>query len=67
MRSDGIRRVSVALKQGGYYQNGKNCADTIREFDSIVMDTVVSDIPLKENDHAMDDIRICVILAEGDG
>ena len=57
---DGIRRVSVALKQGDI-KICMNCADTIREFGLYRWaDTVGKDIPLKENDHAMDDIRYFV-------
>ena len=57
---DGIRRVSVALKQGDI-KICMSCADTIREFGLYRWaDTVGKDIPLKENDHAMDDIRYFV-------
>lgn len=54
---DGIRRVAVYLKNGNIKIH-RSCADAIREFglyrwdDKKTVDTVV-----KENDHAMDDIR----------
>ena len=50
----------MALKQGDI-KICMNCADTIREFGLYRWaDTVGKDIPLKENDHAMDDIRYFV-------
>ena len=54
---DGIRRTSVYLKNGNIKIH-RSCVDAIREFglyrwdDKKTVDTVV-----KENDHAMDDIR----------
>jgi PBSX family phage terminase large subunit len=54
---DGIRRTSVYLKNGNIKIH-RSCVDSIREFglyrwdDKKTVDTVV-----KENDHAMDDIR----------
>lgn len=54
---DGIRRTSVYLKNGNIKIH-RSCADAIREFglyrwdEKKTVDTVV-----KENDHAMDDIR----------
>ena len=54
---DGIRRTAVYLKNGNIKIH-RSCADAIREFglyrwdDKKTVDTVV-----KENDHAMDDIR----------
>ncbi|MDC0700738.1 PBSX family phage terminase large subunit, partial [Blautia wexlerae] len=57
---DGIRRVSVALKQGEV-RICANCADAIREFGLYRwMDAAGKDAPVKENDHAMDDIRYFV-------
>ena len=57
---DGIRRVQDALREGKILF-GEQCKDTVREFglyrwnEKAVNDTVV-----KENDHAMDDIRYFV-------
>lgn len=57
---DGIRRVSVALKQGEV-RICANCADAIREFGLYRWaDAAGKDAPVKENDHAMDDIRYFV-------
>ncbi len=65
---DGIRRVSVALKQGEI-RICRNCADAIREFRLYRWnDDTSRDVPVKENDHAMDDIRyfVTTILQRGD-
>nr|WP_319489390.1 PBSX family phage terminase large subunit [uncultured Caproiciproducens sp.] len=57
---DGIRQVSVALKQGDV-RICRNCADTVREFGLYRWnDDRSRDAPVKENDHAMDDIRYFV-------
>ncbi len=57
---DGIRRVSVALKQGDI-KICRCCADSIREFGLYRWnDDHARDAPVKENDHAMDDIRYFV-------
>jgi len=57
---DGIRRVSVALKQGDI-KICLNCADAAREFGLYRWnDDRSRDVPIKENDHAMDDIRYFV-------
>ena len=57
---DGIRLVSVALKQGEI-RVCRCCADSIREFGLYRWkDDRARDVPLKENDHAMDDIRYFV-------
>lgn len=57
---DGIRRVSVALKQGDI-QICRGCADAVREFGLYRWnDDKSRDVPVKENDHAMDDIRYFV-------
>ena len=57
---DGIRRVSVALKQGDV-KICRNCADAVREFGLYRWnDDRNRDVPVKENDHAMDDIRYFV-------
>jgi len=53
----GIRLVGSLLEQGRL-RIGKNCKDTIREFGLYVwQDDAARDVPVKENDHAMDDIR----------
>ncbi len=56
---DGIRRVSTCLKQGRI-KICKACTDTIREFGLYRWDSSGRDSPVKENDHAMDDIRYFV-------
>ena len=57
---DGIRRVSVLLQQGKILIH-ESCKDSIREFRSYSWDTKSSeDRVIKENDHAMDDIRYFV-------
>ena len=53
---DGIRQTSTALKQGRI-KICRNCRDTINEFGLYRWDTGGKDTPVKENDHAMDDIR----------
>ena len=53
----GIRLVGSLLRRGRL-KVGKNCADAIREFGLYVwQDDGAKDAPVKENDHAMDDIR----------
>lgn len=53
----GIRRVSDALLSGSIKIN-ESCADCLREFALYRWDEKSSgDCPIKENDHAMDDIR----------
>lgn len=57
---DGIRKVSDALK-GGKIKICEGCADSIKEFSLYRWnDKVFGDVPKKENDHAMDDIRYFV-------
>ena len=56
---DGIRQTSTALKQGKI-KICKNCRDSINEFGLYRWDTGGKDSPVKENDHAMDDIRYFV-------
>lgn len=57
---DGIRQVSVALKNGKI-RICRNCLNSIREFGLYRWkDQSVSDAPLKVHDHAMDDIRYFV-------
>ncbi len=54
---EGIREVSTALKQGDI-KICRNCYDSIREFSIYRWNEGKNkDAPLKENDHAMDDIR----------
>ena len=54
---NGIRTVSGALKDGRI-KICKNCADSRREFQLYRWDSNRrEDVPVKENDHAMDDIR----------
>lgn len=53
----GIRLTAVLLK-AGVIRIGANCTDTIREFGLYRWDEKgETDKPIKENDHAMDDIR----------
>ncbi|MBO5505531.1 MAG: PBSX family phage terminase large subunit [Clostridia bacterium] len=57
---DGIRNVSSCLS-GGQLMFSPKCKDTIREFSSYSWDTEKgSDTVIKENDHAMDDMRYFV-------
>ncbi len=66
--TDGIRQVSSALKEGRV-RICRNCADSVREFSLYRWDEREgSESPLKENDHAMDDIRyfVSTILQGGE-
>ncbi len=57
---DGIRQVSDALKEGKI-KICRSCADAAREFTLYRWkDDLARDVPVKENDHAMDDIRYFV-------
>lgn len=57
---DGIRKVSDALKSKKILFS-PSCKDSIREFGIYRWDiNSVKDVPCKENDHAMDDIRYFV-------
>lgn len=57
---NGIRRVSQALKDGSV-KICRNCKATKREFSLYRWDSrKANDLPVKENDHAMDDIRYFV-------
>lgn len=56
---DGIRQVGTALKQGDI-RICRCCSDCIREFGLYRWDSSGRDIPVKENDHAMDDVRYFV-------
>ena len=58
--NEGISEVALALKRGDI-KICKNCADSIREFSLYRwQNTTAKDTPVKENDHAMDDIRYFV-------
>lgn len=64
---DGIRRVSSALKEGRI-RICSCCEDSVREFSLYRWDDKEgAEAPVKENDHAMDDIRyfVTTILEEG--
>jgi PBSX family phage terminase large subunit len=65
---NGIRQTASALKDGRI-KICCNCTDTIREFSLYRWDEKGLDIPIKENDHAMDDIRyfVATILESGQG
>lgn len=57
---DGIRRVSSALQEDRL-RFSEHCIDTIREFSEYVWDERAhEDRPVKEHDHAMDDLRYFV-------
>ena len=57
----GIRHVSTALKQNKLRFN-ENCRDIIREFSLYCWNEKSgNDAPVKENDHAMDDMRYFVM------
>lgn len=56
---DGIRQVSTALKSGTV-RICRCCHDSIREFGLYRWESGGRDMPVKENDHAMDDIRYFV-------
>ncbi|MDE7390820.1 MAG: PBSX family phage terminase large subunit, partial [Lachnospiraceae bacterium] len=57
---DGIRMTSTALRDGKI-KICNTCADSMREFGLYRWDdNGVKDCPVKENDHAMDDIRYFV-------
>lgn len=58
--ASGIQRVADAL-QGEKILFAPQCTDSIREFSLYAWDTTAAkDTPIKENDHAMDDIRYFV-------
>ena len=58
--TDGIRKVQQALRQGRI-KIGPDCSDTHREFSLYRWEEgQTKDVPKKENDHAMDDIRYFV-------
>lgn len=61
--ADGIRRVHEALRQGKIFIS-PNCRATLKEFSLYRWEEGnAKDIPKKENDHAMDDIRYFVSTA----
>ena len=58
--SNGLRRVGSAIKSGAILFD-KNCKASIKEFGAYRWDeTSETDKPIKENDHAMDEIRYFV-------
>lgn len=66
--TDGIRRVCDALKKQQILFSS-NCKDSLREFSLYRWDDkAVKDVPRKEHDHAMDDIRyfVSTVLDPGD-
>lgn len=65
---DGIRQVSTALKQGEI-KICRCCSDCVREFGLYRWESGGRDAPLKENDHAMDDVRyfVATYLTGGGG
>lgn len=64
---NGIRRVSQALKDGTI-KICRNCKASRREFSLYKWDTEKrDDVPVKQNDHAMDDIRYFVTTAMDGG
>ena len=64
--TDGVRQVSTALKEGSI-RICRNCTDSVREFALYRWANTADDVPIKENDHAMDDIRyfVTTILFSG--
>ena len=56
---DGIRKTSTALKEGSI-KICNCCSDSMREFGLYRWSESGVDAPIKENDHAMDDIRYFV-------
>lgn len=66
---DGIRQCAAALKEKRIVIC-RNCADSVREFSLYRWnENSTNDVPIKENDHAMDDIRyfVTTILNGGSG
>ena len=61
----GINKVSEALRSG-WIKIFFSCKAAIREFSLYRWDEKGRDIPVKENDHAMDDIRYFVTYISGD-
>lgn len=66
---DGIRQCAAALKEKRIVIC-RNCANSVREFSLYRWnENSTNDVPIKENDHAMDDIRyfVTTILNGGSG
>lgn len=66
--AEGINEVTMALKKGDI-KICKNCINSIREFSLYRwQNTSNKDTPVKENDHAMDDIRyfVTTIMSDDD-
>ena len=66
---NGIRRTAAALKDGRV-RICSRCADAVREFGLYRWDEGrADDAPIKENDHAMDDIRyfVTTVLRPAEG
>ena len=66
---DGVRKTGVALKEGKI-RICRCCADAVREFGLYRWhEGRAQDAPVKENDHAMDDIRyfVTTVLRPGGG
>lgn len=61
----GIQQVARLLKEGRLLI-GESCKNTIREFSQYVWQDG-QDVPKKENDHAMDDIRYFAMTVMGRG
>ena len=67
--TDGIRKVHEAFRQGRI-RIGPDCRDTLREFSLYRWEEgSAKDVPKKENDHAMDDLRyfVSTFLENTDG
>lgn len=64
---NGIRQTITAIREGRV-KICDNCLDSIREFSLYRWDERGGDRPVKENDHAMDDIRyfVATILNRGE-
>ena len=54
---DGIRDTARCLQQSVVKINRNTCKRTVREFGGYIWDNKSIDVPIKENDHAMDAIR----------
>lgn len=64
---NGIRMTATALRTG-QIKVTKGCVDAVREFSLYRWaDDGARDVPVKENDHAMDDIRYFVSTVLGAG
>lgn len=56
---DGIRDTARCLQRGNV-KISKKCVSVIKEFGGYVWDAKAGDVPVKENDHAMDALRYFV-------